>query len=135
MSNKKKGGFFKFLAGIGIGAAAGVLLAPKTGSETRTDLKKYVEKLLSELKDVDADDVKESIETKIYEINEAIDNLDKETVVKVAKQKASEIKDMADELVDYAIEKGTPVLEQTAATVRAKTVEITKEVLKKLEEE
>ena len=28
---KKKGGFFKFLAGIGIGAAAGVLLAPKAG--------------------------------------------------------------------------------------------------------
>ena len=40
---KKKGGFFKFLAGIGIGAAAGVLLAPKAGSETRKELKAQFE--------------------------------------------------------------------------------------------
>ncbi len=131
---KKKGGFFKFLAGLGLGAAAGVLLAPKAGSETRKDLKEYIDKLLEELKSVDLDEVKEEIEAKIFEIRESVENLDKETVIKVAKKKAAEIQDMADELVDYAIEKGTPVLEQTAASVRAKAIEVTKEVLNKLEQ-
>lgn len=133
--DKKKGGFFKFIAGVGIGAAAGLLFAPKSGTETRKDFKKYINELLEELKDVDATDVKEAIEAKIYQIKDSIENLDKETVVKVAKQKAAEIQDMADELVDYAIEKGTPVLEQTAATIRTKAIEVTKEVLTKLEKE
>ena len=50
---KKKGGFFKFLAGIGIGAAAGVLLAPKAGSETRKELKAQFEKMLEELNNIE----------------------------------------------------------------------------------
>ena len=40
---------------------------------------------------------------------------------------------MAAELVDYAVEKGTPVLESAAEAVRAKAIDVTKEVLKKLE--
>ena len=67
---KKKGGFFKFLAGIGIGAAAGVLLAPKAGSETRKELKAQFEKMLEELKNVDVDEVKENVEAKVFEIKE-----------------------------------------------------------------
>ncbi len=40
---------------------------------------------------------------------------------------------MANELVDYAVEKGTPVLESAANKVREKAIDVTKEVLKKLE--
>ena len=54
-------------------------------------------------------------------------------VLKLAKKKAVEIQDMADELVDFAIEKGTPILESAAADVRAKAIDVTKEVLEKLE--
>ena len=42
---------------------------------------------------------------------------------------------MAEELVEYAVEKGTPVLEKTADSVRQKAIEVTKEVLNKLEKE
>lgn len=135
MSKTKKGGFMKFLAGIGIGAAAGVLFAPKAGSETRKELKVKFDEMLENLKDVDANDVKEAIETKIFEMKEALSDLDKEKVLKIAKKKASEIKDMADELVDYAIDKGTPVLKETAEVARTKAIEVTKEVLTKLENE
>ena len=34
----KKSGLGKLLAGIGIGAGLGILFAPKSGKETRTDL-------------------------------------------------------------------------------------------------
>ena len=34
--------FGKFLVGLGIGAAAGLLLAPKKGSELREDIKKHM---------------------------------------------------------------------------------------------
>lgn len=135
MSKKKKSGFFKFLAGIGIGAAAGVLFSPKAGSETRKELKEKFDEMIDNLKDIDVEDVKETVETKIAELKEAIADLDKETVIKVAKKKANEIKDMANELVDYAVEKGTPVLKEAAENARVKAIEVTKEVLSKLEQE
>lgn len=40
---------------------------------------------------------------------------------------------MAEELVDYAVEKGTPVLENAANAIREKAIDVTKEVLAKLE--
>lgn len=129
----KKKGFAKFLAGIGLGAAVGVLFAPKTGSETRKELKKYLDQLVNKAKDVDIDEVKEMIQAKVNEIEEAIADLDKEKVLKIAKKKANEVKDMASELVNYAVEKGTPVLEETAITLREKAIDVTKEVLEKLE--
>lgn len=43
--------------------------------------------MIHKLKDVDAEDVKETIENKIFEIKEAMADLDKEKVLKVAKKK------------------------------------------------
>jgi gas vesicle protein len=39
MSDEKSGGFSWFLAGLGIGSLIGVLYAPKSGYETREELK------------------------------------------------------------------------------------------------
>ena len=47
----------------------------------------------------------------------------------------SAAQDMAEELVQYAVDKGTPVLESSAEAVRQKAIDVTKEVLKKLEKE
>ena len=129
----KKKGLGKFFTGIAIGTGLGVLFAPKKGTETRTQLKAKIDEMFTRLKDVDADDVKDTIETKIYEIKEGLTDLDKEKVLSIAKKKAKQIQDMAEELVDYAIEKGTPVLEKTANSIREKAIDVTKEVLDKLE--
>ena len=51
----------------------------------------------------------------------------------IAKSKAKELKDKAGELVNYAKEKATPVLQSAAEQVREKTISVTKEVLNKLE--
>lgn len=130
---KKKSGFGKFLIGAGVGAGLGILFAPKSGSETRKELKEKFDEMIHKLKDVDAEDVKETIETKIFEIKEAMRDLDKEKVLKIAKKKAKDIQNMAEELVEYAVEKGTPILENAANAIREKAIDVTKEVLTKLE--
>lgn len=134
-NEKKRSGFGKFLAGAAIGAGLGVLFAPKKGSETREDLKRAIDDMIVKIKDIDVEEVKIEFEAKLYEIKEELEDLDKEKVLKLAKKKAKEIKDAVDELVDYAVEKGTPVLEKTANKIREKAIMTTKEVLEKLEGE
>jgi len=126
-------GWGKFAIGAAIGAGLGILFAPKKGSDTRKELKIKFDEMVVKLKELDSDDVKEMIEKKIEELKEEIEDLDKEKVLKVAKKKANEIKNKSEELVELAIAKGTPVLENAANELRQKAIVVVKDVLKKLE--
>jgi len=130
----RKKGFGKFALGAIVGAGLGVLFAPKKGSETRKELKEKAIELINKAKELDIEEVKVNIENKVEEIKADLEDLDKEKVLKVAKKKAKQIQNKAEELVDYAIEKGTPVLESIASSLKEKTIEVTKQVLAKLEE-
>ena len=130
-----KKGWGKFVLGAGIGAGLGMLFAPKSGSETRKELKAKIDDLVAKAKELDMNDVTEQVENKIKEIKKDIKELDKEKVLKFAKQKGEALKDKASELVEYVVEKGTPVLEKSAALVREKAIIVTKEILKRLEQE
>ena len=132
---KTKSGFGKILLGGAIGAGLGILFAPKSGKETRKDLKLKLEEMLNKVKEIDVDDVKVEFESKIYEIKRELEDLDKEKILKIAKEKANDIQNKVSELVDYAVEKGTPVLEKTANSIREKAIVVTKDVLAKLEKE
>lgn len=131
--SKQKKGLGKLFTGVALGAGLGVLFAPKKGSETRKDLMNKFEELKLKAKDIDIDEVKDTIDEKIEDIKNELADLDKEKVLKIAKKKANQIKDMAEELVDYAVEKGTPVLEKAATAARNKAIDVTKEILDKLE--
>ncbi len=134
MMNKKKG-FGKFLAGALLGAGLGVLFAPKKGSETRQQLKQKFDELIAKAKEVDIEEVKTTIENKVEEIKAELEDLDKEKVLKIAKNKAKDIEIKANELLNYAVAKGTPILEKMADSVKEKTIEVTKQILAKLEKE
>lgn len=130
----KKHGMGKFVVGAALGAGLGVLFAPKKGSETRRELKAKLDEFVAGIKDIDMDEVKAEFEDKIEEIQNELKDLDKEKAMKIAKKKANELKKKAEDLVKLAIEKGTPVLRDAAEEVRLKTIDVTKEVLKKLED-
>lgn len=133
MSNKKGSGLGKFLAGAAIGAGLGILFAPKKGSETRADLKNKFDELMVQIRKIDLEEVKEEFEDRVQEIKEELADLDKEKVLDLAKEKVADLKEKTQELVDLAIDKGTPVLRDAAEEVRLKTIDVTKDVLKKLE--
>ena len=135
MSKEKKSGLGKFIAGAAIGAGLGILFAPRKGSETRAQLKAKMSELVAQIKNIDIDEVKEEFNKKVEEIKAGLADLDKEKVLEIAKEKALQLKDKAQELVDLAIDKGTPVLRDAAEEVRLKAIDVTKEVLKKLENE
>ena len=133
MSNKKSG-FGKFLTGLGIGVGLGVLFAPKSGTETRKELKNKLEEFVIALKDIDINEVKGEFLAKVEEIKCELNDLDKEKVFKIAKEKGEVLKGKIESLVDLAKEKGTPILEGIADDLRLKAINVTKDVLKKLED-
>ena len=133
--SKRKGGLLKFVAGVGIGVGAGMLLAPKKGEELRKDLKKKIDELLQKAKEIDVKEVSEDFTKRINELKEEIADMDKEKALDIAKEKGEMLKVKANELLDLAKEKGTPVVEKAVEEVRKSAIQVTKELLKKLEKE
>lgn len=130
----KKSGLGKFVLGAGLGAAISLLFAPKKGTELRKDIKSKFDEFIGNVDKLTVDDIKEEFNKKVEEIKKGLDDLDKEKVLKSAKAKADELKTKTGDLVNLAKEKGNTVLEGIAKDLKVKTVEVAKEVIKKLEE-
>ena len=128
----------KFVAGVisgaAIGAAAGVLLAPKSGAETRKELANKFNEVLDSAKSLKKEDAVKYIETSIDKIKKELSTLDKEKVKKKAEKKAKEIQKELEDLVEFAKEKGNEELQKATEALRKKALQVSKEVVKKLEE-
>lgn len=133
MSNKK-GGLGKFLGGIAIGAGLGVLFAPDKGENTRKVLSKKIDELLKKLNDIDLDEVKDELLFRAESLQAELATLDTEKAKELVLEQAENIKEKAEELYKYAIEKGTPVVEKAADDVRKQALKIVREAEKKLTE-
>lgn len=135
MSRERKGGFGKFVGGLAIGAGLGLLFAPDNGKNTRRVLKKKVDELLDKLREVDLDEVKDELLFKAETLQAELASLDKEKAKDLALEQAQKIREKAEELYKYAIEKSTPVVEKAADEVRKQALKVVKEIEKKLEDE
>lgn len=135
MSKRRKSGTGKFLLGAGIGVGLGMLLSKKSGAENRKALKNKIDDLIEKVKNIDSEEVKNNIQKKIDDIMTELKDMDKEKALKIAKKKAEEIRLKAEELVEYTMDKGPIVLEKSAAKVRETAILVTKDILKKLEQE
>lgn len=124
----------KFLLGAGIGVGLGLLFAPKSGEETRKELKEKCNQLMNKIKQLDTEEVRENITERLTELQNEIRDLDKEKVMEIAKEKAVQIKEKADELVKLAIAKGTPAVQKAAKEVKEATANTLKNIASKLEE-
>ena len=129
-----KKAFGKFLGGVALGAGLGLLFAPDKGENTRKVLAKKIDELLNKVKEIDAEEVKDELLYKAETLQAELASLDKEKAKEIALKKATDIKEKAEELYKYAIEKGTPVVENAADEVRKQALKVVKEIQKKLEE-
>ena len=127
----------KTVAALGVGAAVGaglgILFAPKSGKETREELKTKITELRNKVKELDIEDVKKYVEEKINLIEKEIKELDKEKVLKIAKTQAKKIEKECKDLAKFVKDKSEPVLTNAVEAVREKALEVTKQVLAKLE--
>ena len=123
----------KILAGIGVGIGIGMLIAPDKGSETRKKLKNKLNEMYESLKNIDADDIKKSIEKQIKDIKRELEDLDKEKVLKIAKDKGRAIVKKSEELYKLAVKKGTPILEKAADDIRLTAIDVLNSITDKLE--
>ena len=133
--SKRSEGIAKFVAGAMLGIGAGMLLAPKSGEELRKDLKKKISELLEKVKEIDIKEVSEDIKKRVTDLKNEIEDLDKEKALAIAREKGEQLKQKANDLLALAKEKGTPVVEKAAADVRDRAIQVTKEILKKLEKD
>lgn len=89
----------RFLTTLGIGALAGMLLAPKKGSELREELKDKGKETLDSAKEMTVEDYQKLISETIDSIKKTVDEFDVDEFKESSLEKINELKDKFDDVV------------------------------------
>lgn len=130
-----KKGIGKLLAGIGIGTVIGLVAAPKSGKETRKDIKNQANKVVKKIKDVDFDALKDDLLNDFESFKEEIKDMDIKKAKELAASKGEEILKKAEDLITQAKEASKPVYLKAAKDIKKKLSDILADLSKKLDEE
>lgn len=126
------GKFKNFFVGFALGVGTGILLAPKSGEDTRRELKVKINDLVNYVKDLDKEDVRNLLIKKLTELKVSLEEFDLEESALGAKRKAKEIMKKLDDLKNMAVVKATPYVDNAIEGLRLKTVDVLKITLDKL---
>lgn len=118
----------KFIFGLGLGAVAGLLLAPKKGSELREDIKNESLKMYDNVKNMTKEDVEAMLGQTIETVKKSVDEFDIDTFKATTKDK---LIDLEAKLEEFA--KNVKETDQYMQ-VRESVVDITDKVNSKIEE-
>ena len=130
MSKKR---FRNFLCGLDIGNSIGILFAPKSGKETRKELKESLDKLVASIKDLDKEEIKDILILKITDIKTSLEELDKETILENAKDLVKKIKIKLGELKILVVNNTTPYVEACNEKFRESTINLLNKTVARLE--
>ena len=134
MKVMKKSKLGALMVGVGIGAAAGMLLAPKSGEETRKDIKNKAKKLGKKVKDIDLNEVKENLVKEFDKFKNEMKDMDKEKARRLAKEQGTKLLDKCEDLITMAKEKSAPMIEKTGKDIKKKLSEMLADASEKLSE-
>lgn len=129
-----KKGLGKLLAGAAVGVGIGMMLAPKSGEETRKDIKKGAKNLANKVKDVDLNEVKDDLVDGYEKLKKELSTMDKEKAKKIAKKKINELSDKTQDLMEMAKKKSAPVVEKAAKDLKKKLADLLADFQDKLED-
>lgn len=82
----------KFIVGLGLGVVAGVLCAPKKGSEMVEDIKEGSKKAYDKSKNLSKDDIVDAINVAADKLKVAVEEFDVEKAKDTTKEKLTEVK-------------------------------------------
>ena len=128
----KKSKLGALVAGIGIGAAAGLLLAPKSGEETRKDIQKKAKQIGKKVKDIDLNQVKEDLVKEFDKFKNEMKDMDKDKAMKLAKEQGTKLLAKCEDLINMAKEKSAPMIEKTGKDIKKKLSEMLADASEKL---
>lgn len=128
MKNNKIKIISAFSLGGFIGATAGILLAPKKGSETRIAIKNSLSNLKDKALNI-TEDINTYVEEKLTIIDDEIDKLENSLDFKKAKKQAKKIIKKITKLISYIAKKGSDEFEDLLFELKEKINEINREIL------
>ena len=107
-----KSGLSKFVIGAGIGFGIGILVAAKSGKETRQDLKNKFKELEFKMKNLEMSDLKDGAIKKLDEIKAGVSELDFDKVSSFTKEKVDLLRVKLSELGTYVKKKSAPTIKK-----------------------
>ena len=118
---------FEFLLlGTVLGSILGMMLTSDSFKKIRKDF-------MSNMNNQNCDRWMDSFHDMVQSIEDGIVQFEEEDVLDRAKEKAKDLLDKADSLVDFAMNRGDLMFEKIANDTRKKAIKVTKLVLKNLE--
>lgn len=124
-----KSGLSKFIIGAGIGFGIGLLVAAKSGKETRNDLKNKFKELEEKFRSLDLTELKDGAIEKLESLKEKVSNLDSDQVADFTKEKIRDIKNGLSELTKSVKKKSLPVIKRVVDDIQNKLEAIEEETV------